>query len=165
MPTQWPPGEAQRLRTLAEAREHVMQQRWRPAGTPCPCCDQLAKVYARKLQGAMVRWLIYLARYSGTERIWVSVNELPARGGDYAKLLYWGMVECQQNTDQTKRTSGLWRPTEFGLQFIHGDVQVPSHVLVYATGSLGWKEGAELVDVHEALGSKFDYQELMHGTI
>lgn len=143
---------------LADARAHVQDAMWQK-GTQCPCCDQLAKAYKRKLLGQMVSWLIKLSVYSGPDRNWINVEKVPTRGGDYAKLEYWDLIEHKANDDSLKKDSGFWRPTIQGHNFIFGRVHVASHVYVYDGKFLGFADTT--VGIQDALGKKFNYRELM----
>ena len=143
--------------TLAEARQIVaggVQE-----GVTCPCCDQYIKRYKRALNSTMARFLIWLVRTSrDTPGGWVDIRRCPVRGGDYAKLLHWGMVAHAEDKDGGKR-SGMWRPTEQGVEFAHSVTRVPSHVFLLTGQVDGW--ASTTTDIRGALGKRFDYLELM----
>jgi hypothetical protein len=168
--------------SLAHARDWLRLHIDR--GAVCPCCNQLVRTYRRKLNSEMARWLLWLtrtweqqdkARYGSTPRfgfdrrfeegtatgVWIDVKQSPVRGGDYAKLLYWKLVEQKPKTDDKKDTkdSGLWRPTHKGLDFVYRRVQVPSHAYVYNSRVLKFE--STLIGIEDALGAKFSYAELM----
>ena len=50
-------------------------------------------------------------------------------------------------------------PTSLGVQFVECSLKVPSHVHLYDNSVVGWSD--KMVTVVEALGKRFDYQELM----
>ena len=77
------------------------------------------------------------------------------------KLYHWGLIEemAKDPGDTTRRTSGLWRPTEKGVQFVQCLLQVPKRVYLYNNEILGWDD--QTVTIRDALGTKFDYAELM----
>lgn len=137
-------------------------------GAECPCCRQFAKVYRRKLNSLMVRSLIWLVRASGPQLRWVEVQRLAPRwlvgsGGTLPKTAYWDLAETRLKdpTDPGKgKDSGIWRPTPTGVAFVNGAIRMPSHVLLYDGRVLSLDNSAD-VDVHEALGNRFDYNELM----
>ena len=153
--------------TIAQAQTYIIRM---DGGIPCPCCGQFVKEYRRKLNSTMARWLIELCRrteapdsrdqYLSVSDEWsLAIN----RGtGDVAKLAYWGLIEDKPKDpdDDTRRTSGLWKPTDLGRKFAWGMVRVPSHVLVY-NGNARPDDSAELVGIQDCLGSKFNYRELM----
>ncbi len=175
--------------TLAEAKDWL-RLRGRK-GAYCPCCNQYAKVYKRVLGSQMARWLIWLvrtweqgqlsekngnalARRYGEKATpplrtwaWIDVKQSPVRGGDYAKLLHWGLVEHKANTgDATKKDSGLWRPTHAGIAFVHRRSLMRSHVILYDNKLLNWSDDSITdITIVQALGNKFDYQELMSAPI
>jgi len=142
---------------LAKLRGHVSAQV--DEGTTCPCCNQYVKRYKRALNSTMARWLIWLVRTSkDTPGGWVDIKRCPVRGGDYAKLMHWGMVTQAQADDGANR-SGMWRPTEQGIQFAYSALRVPSHVFLLTGEVDGW--ATTTTDIREALGKRFDYLELM----
>lgn len=157
------------ITTLIEAKAEVLAGR--DDGVACPCCGQYCKVYQRTLNSAMARFLIWLVleyehRWTDDHggHLWISVNDGPLiqnrkGGGDFAKLRYWGLIEQMANDDDTKRTSGYWRPTSIGIAFAHDRITVPKQVKLYLNDPIGFSE--ERVSIRDALGTKFDYQELM----
>lgn len=136
-------------------------------GKDCPCCDQHVKLYPVKLNSLMAFYLVKLytltVNNSGNGYFHVGKegldipNEL---GGGWAKVRWWGLIEEQTNdTDPTKRTSGLWRITELGNKFVEGSISVQKYVKLYNAKSYGFDGGS--INIHTALGTKFNYHELI----
>jgi hypothetical protein len=152
--------------TLIEARrrcEYELED-----GTSCPLCGQTLKLYKRILECIMVRGLMWLVQQAGEQRAWVHVHDksvgpswLRAKGGSFAKLAHWGFIEQAENEDGSKKTSGVWRPTQKGVDFVSCRIQVPSHVHLLLNTVVGWSE--RQVYVYEMLSARFDYQKLMRG--
>ena len=155
--------------TVKQVKEHF-NNTWRE-GTVCPCCKQTVKLYKRNMNAGMACGLIYIYKIHNelnkektTE--WIKVaDELIARklnpaNLEYSKLAYWKLIEPKPNTDDpTKRDSGYWKITELGRKFVRGEVTVPAHALVY-NGNV--RKMAEIhIDIHQALGDKFNYNDLM----
>jgi hypothetical protein len=145
--------------TLEEARNGLQEALSQGDGALCPCCGQHAKVYKRKLNTEMAVWLIWLAKQFTIQPDWVDVKETRLRGGDYGKLVHWGLAVQCTNENPKKRTSGLWKPTELGLQFARGAISVPSHVYLYNNEVKGFSDTS--TTIREALGNRFNYSELM----
>ena len=136
-------------------------------GEACPTCRQLAKKYKRKLYSTMVLALIciYRKQYQAGEE-WIHFKEIfdwngIYVGGDMNKLPYWGLIEQRSNTCKTKRRSGYWRITQKGMDFVLRKHKVPSHINLYNQGFLGFS--GDDIDIVDALGKNFNYQELMWG--
>lgn len=165
--------------SLAEARAQVMEDRWND-GTTCPCCDQFARVYRRLLHGSQVRWLMYLAEASLRLRRqfydrsdlavgngWVSKDHWTIRpeGGDYGKLVLWGLTEALSEPEaerySTGGRSGIWRPTLLGIEFVYGVTPVPAWVLVYNGELVSLDPDAPLVYARNVAGTVFNYDELL----
>lgn len=153
-------------RTLKDARDSVMARRWDKPGIYCPCCDQLAKVYHRKINATMARWLIALHKRHQAEPRWYRIREpwslrILGGTGDAAKLQYWGLIEEDENDDpETKRTSGRWRPTSRGDAWVRNELSVDRITHVYNATVLG-SEGPPWTVVN-ALGKRFRYADLMN---
>jgi hypothetical protein len=138
-------------------------------GMACPCCGRLMKITKRSLYYKQVRWLFWICRAwldLGGGDSWVEANKGPQKGGDYAKLEYWGMVRrCPRNDDPKKRSSGLWQPTAKGFEFLRGELRVPSFCMTVK--SKGQKRAeprswsTEYVNARELVGTRFDYQDAM----
>ena len=130
----------------------------------CPCCKQRCKIYKRKLNANMALFLCSLVALSGAEREWVHYRNIRFTSRDYSYLKHWGLVEECDPGDTTKRTSGIWRPTPQGIAFARGEIEVISHVHLY--NNVAYDVGhTERIGIIDALGDKFDYQELMRGCV
>jgi len=151
---------------LGEARQWLRDRV--EEGAPCPCCKQFAKLYKRKIYSAMARMLITLYRLQcrSTER-WHHVSDIGLKagclyiGGDFAKLIYWGLIEQRpkEEDDGDKRTSGYWRITADGIDFVLCKTTAMEYVRIY-NGEQFDMYGRE-VDIEHCLGKKFKYSELM----
>jgi hypothetical protein len=142
--------------------------RWEdPGGVICPCCDQRAKVYRRKLNAEMARALIVLYRHHlSTGEEWVHVpTVLAAQGGDPIKMVAWGLIEALPDATRWDGSSrvGVYRVTPDGQAFVLGVKRVASHVLIYNQDIIGISE--ETTDIREALGVRFNYAELMQPAV
>ena len=141
----------------------------------CEHCGGPSKVYAYRL-GSYARVLCWLAhKETASERRY---RHLPSSGavnggGDYAKLRYWDLIESMPNYDGdnwvdpqhagSKRSSGHWRLTDAGYDFAHGNITV-SAVCYYRhtlDGVLGFEP--EQINIHDAIGKRFNYTQLMQG--
>jgi hypothetical protein len=152
--------------TLSEARGWLRERV--DDGAHCPCCTQFAKVYRRKLNSAMAYALILMYRHGGDEDGWCYVPDLlirrTNRGGDEAKARYWGLIEEPPDAmreDGSTRV-GTWRLTADGAAFVRGELKVAKYARVYDGRCLGLDD-AQLVDITDALGKRFNYRELMAG--
>ncbi len=146
--------------TIAQAKKFLRANFDKPAGVKCPCCGQHVKLYKRKLNREMAAWLGWLVSASEqAEDGWVDVKASPVRGGDYAKISHWGLIEQKPNDDPKKKQSGIWRPTTKGKDFVSGKLRLPSHVLLFDNREYGWSE--KLIHFDEALGRDFVYKEIL----
>lgn len=134
-------------------------------GVECPLCSQYAKKYNRKITGAMARVLVEMYLRAGAE--WVSVpqicNDLNIGSrGDQSASRRWGLIEQRPGVrDDGAKSAGWWRLTSLGVSFVRGDITLPKYVEVYDNTVLGFH--GEQVSIAEALGTKFNYRELMAG--
>ena len=128
-------------------------------GAPCPLCGQHAKMYKRKINSGMARSLIHMYRSAGQG--WIHVSLIGARSREEGKLAYWGLVEEQNGTGLHGGRPGYWRVTQRGVDFLTNQTSVQKYALVYNGHVRGFEGGP--VTIKDALGTKFDYQDLMAG--
>lgn len=141
-------------------------------GVICPCCDQFAKLYRRKLHSGMARALIAIstvqnrvesAAGAGGIGFWVETPKLGFQNGDYGRLRWWELLEQRalkyKDEKEEKRDSGRWRVTTKGMQFVKGEIAIPREVFMYNNLVQGFS--ADTIKIDEALGKKFNYGELM----
>lgn len=150
---------APRLSALEELRSWVAERA--EDGVECPCCGQLVRVYRRKLNANMARFLCSLVRESSARKPgdWISYRQCEYAGRDYPYVALWGLAETRASVEPRQRTSGLWRPTALGVDFVRGRYRVPSHAKIRDNRVVEWS--GELIGVREALGEAFSYEELM----
>lgn len=154
-----------RKRLLIEARARVISNL--DEGVECPCCGQWCKLYRRKFNSGMARIIIWLVKtYEDQNRKgWINVPEVAPvfvrRSNEVSRLCLWKLAQERDNEDPARRNSGMYRPTKKGWQFVRRRITIPSHVHVFNNEIKGWSDTH--VDIVEALGEKFHYQELMRG--
>lgn len=80
---------------------------------------------------------------------------------DGALLRYWGLIEEVPGLrkDGSARV-GFYKITDLGKSFASGASRVPSHAYIYDSRLLRLSD-EDTVDIREALGKKFNYEELM----
>lgn len=154
------------METIAEAKISL-RENWEK-GTDCPACGQLVKKYVRKLNSGMARGLIVAYRIDQEKgQDWFHISELltkkiAAGANELQKLRFWKLVEQKtHNDDPDKKHSGFWRLTERGRLFVTNGVLVPRCITMYNQKFLGYEDENDLISIREALGSKFNYRELM----
>ena len=138
-------------------------------GTCCPVCNQMARLYPRKLTKPMVKALWAMAKvqveyYPNHAKMWVHLPSLGFKGGDPAKMKHWHLIEPQslceeEKREGQKRTSGFWRLTQNGWNFLEGTAKVPKIVYLYNNQRFGSSD--ERITIEDAFGTDFNYQELM----
>lgn len=160
--------------TLAEAREYL-KNNFKTRGSRCPCCEQLVKLYLRKLTATHGYVLLLMYRYfvQHPDAEWLQLpkfmsENLPkhlqafARGGDYAKLKYWNLIEAkvEKRADGSKR-NGYFRITDAGVLFAKGQSKIPWACWVY-NARVHKMDDSQMVTIHQILNKKFDYTALMN---
>jgi hypothetical protein len=130
-------------------------------GAYCPCCTQFAKVYKRKITSPMARGLIKQHRLVGRDYAH-SAELVKSETHEFSQLSWWGLVEelAERRGDGGK--AGWWRITELGNLFVRNLAQLPKYARVYDGRRLNLVIG-ERVSIQGALGTKFDYSDLMRG--
>ncbi len=148
-------------------------QQWLAArmddGATCPCCTQFAKVYARTITSTMAYALVLMHRHEGPE--WFHVPSYlsrvarlaasTARGGDWAKLVHWGLIEeAPERREDNCPHTGYYRGTDMGRRFVSGQLSVPRWAVLF-DGRLLYLDDGRRTTIEQALGKRFNYAELM----
>lgn len=141
-------------------------------GSDCPCCGQRVQLYGRVITSAMAHWLVVLwlrwqekvKKAPPTKKgdCWVQIKEIKGvRGGDYAKLKLWELVEARPKdpADPDQRNSGYWRPTKKGQDFVIRAIQVPRKLWLYNSKVVLTELNP--VDIVGCFKQHFDYYDLM----
>jgi hypothetical protein len=149
------------MTTLEEAQEWLRSRV--DDGAPCPCCSQFAKVYRRKLTSATARALVLMYREAGDG--WVYFPDLLGRKqADEAKARYWGLIEERRaQRDDGSQRNGWWRLTPWGVRFVRGQATIAKYARIYDGRCLGLDYSEGTVNIREALGTRFSYDDLMAG--
>lgn len=128
-------------------------------GARCPCCNQMAKVYKRKINSGMAKALIVMYKHAGTD--WFYLPDIRSRwqGRDEAVLRYFGLIEEATERRDDGGRAGWWRVTDVGQLYVLNRAQTYKYARVYDGKCLGLV--GDLCGIKEALGDKFDYSELM----
>lgn len=151
------------IQTLQEAKQHL-RANW-DKGVDCPCCGQFVKRYTYHLNASIGATLISLYKLHEIGSEWIHVNTeiRPESGGYFSLAKHWGLIEQREKDDHerdAKRVSGYWKLTPKGNEFVRGIISVPKSVYCFDGKVLGFSEAQ--VNIHKALGKKFNYQELMN---
>lgn len=148
--------------TVGDAREWLRERLY--TGATCPCCEQRAQMYKRKLNRTMVKALslVYKATAPGRDFCHgpTVLRGSGVFGGDLGKLAYFGLVEEEAGRREDGGRKGWWRVTNKGRAFIQGHIEVPKYVHVY--NGIVRSTSGEPVGVHD-VAPAFDFAELMAG--
>jgi len=127
-------------------------------GVDCPCCDRLTRIYRRNLNSGMVRFLIDFYKRHGTRQVSIAqyhvADRQRARHQEYEKLPHWGLIE------RTDDSPHLWGITRLGVFFVTGQVSVYKYIWL-KHGDICVQRSAEQIGIRQAIGAKFNYDELM----
>ncbi len=148
--------------SLSKAREAVLAGA--RTGVECPCCAQLVQIYKRSLNNPMCRALIWLVESFGVDSRWYAIGEFPIiqkrpGGGDFGKLAHWDFIKQKKNEDGTKHTSGMWKPTTHGIDFVYDRCTARSYVFLFQNEVEEWS--TKYIGIQDALGESFDYSKLV----
>jgi len=148
------------MKTIQSAKQYIKENRIK--GVNCPCCGQFVKVYTRRLYAGMAYELIRLYNlHKGTNFEMYIHHKFfsDTRINGISKLKHWGLVEEKINTDTKKRTSGYWKITKLGINFVLNKIAVYEKIILYKNEFQSFK--GEKVKITDCLGTKFNYTELM----
>ncbi len=130
----------------------------------CPLCGRHAQVYDRRLRGTLVADLTTLykldKRHPGK---WFHASDFVSWAGrDYNIMRWWELIESSEESAlPTTQSKGLWRITLAGKAFVEGNMVVASNRLDLFGECIGVSPKSKLINIREALGTKFNLEELM----
>jgi hypothetical protein len=105
------------------------------------------------------RGLLDRDEYLHVENYMVDINQ--KMKGYHGKLRFWGLVEAKKNDDSTKKSSGLWRPTDLAFQFVREGARIPKYAFLFNNDAIALS--AEETTFREVMKDTFNYAELMAG--
>lgn len=143
--------------TIEHSREWLDENRHE--GVECPSCDQFVRVYRRKINSAMARTLITMYHKGGTDEF-VHTPSLPGDTHEASQLSWWGFIEEEKVLREDGGRAGYWRVTPAGESWLLNQTKAAKYALVYNSKLLGLDD-EESVLVTDALGTKFNYSDLM----
>jgi hypothetical protein len=156
--------------TISQVQEEMRKELY--DGVTCPCCTQHSQAYRRPLTSSMVYGLILLSQspeqakgiHTHVEDYLKKMDCPSSVRGDIAKLRFWGLIEPLPGEREDKNPqNGFYKVLEKGFDFINGRVMVPQAVKVYNNRFLAYD--GKMIDVRQAIKSKFNYEALMAGKI
>lgn len=147
---------------LGEARDWLRQRVGH--GAHCPCCTQWAQVYRWSLYATAAYALIIFYRLGGTTDF-VYSGRLKDRGhrghGDASRLTHWRLVVRDEEPREDGGKAGYWKVTALGEAFVLNRKTIPKYAYIYDGRCLRF-DGPP-VTIRDALGKRFNYDELMQG--
>lgn len=129
----------------------------------CPTCGHYCKIYHRRIHTSMALQLIQLYKLGG-ENDFIHASKLIMKGvsgtADFSKLIYWGLIKQRgDEPEEDKKSSGYWKLTDIGLEFVMSKLRVKKYAVVYNGRVIDAK--GSLVSIEDCLENKFSYSELM----
>lgn len=161
------------METIKQAKEFLRANFSK--GCKCPACGQRVMLYKRKINSGMALFLIGLYRldkrqqdsvpgmisreFFSNKQIMKEMN-INTSSLDYSVLRHFGLIEPRVSEDG-KKDSGYWKITHLGFMFVKHGKEHPKYVFLFNNKRQGFSE--EKTTINQALGDKFDFQELMKG--
>lgn len=137
--------------TIAEASEWVMDNR--DEGCICPTCHQCCKVYKRTMFSSMAVGLVKMFRL-GAHKEFIRTSRID-NSGNIGKMRFLGLIQASD-------VRGYWRITPRGMLFLDRRIKVPKYFYTYNLDCIDIDD-TQMIDIDDALGKKFDLNELMNG--
>lgn len=144
-------------------RDDLAKVRSKGISTRCVVCDQHVKEYKKTLSANSARFLFSLVSISKTKKDgWVHYTDCIYHSRNYPEVAYWGLAHTMKSEEKNKKTTGYWKPTQLGIDFVKNNAKIPKYVHVYNSNVVKI-DGSEKISIIDAFGKNFDYSELMKG--
>lgn len=134
-------------------------------GTYCTHCGRWAQKYRKVLGEPVAKFLIklYVAqqhhdRYYTTRELYPGDNKASTEG---VIARFWGLIDVADTHNSGNAPVGSYHLTDLGRRFVMGVEHVKSHAYTYNSEFLGLD--GHLISIRDALGKKFNYDDLMAG--
>ncbi|MCP4526644.1 MAG: hypothetical protein GY833_12135 [Aestuariibacter sp.] len=119
--------------TVADAQSKMYSEFDADLKTTCPCCYTTKRAYKRALNPSMIQALRLLHEYtSGSvhtafhlENVLKLADCNSAIRGDATKLRFWGLIK------RSDKGIGHYQLTERAIHFLAGELEVPTHIVMY----------------------------------
>jgi len=140
-------------------------------GAVCPVCLQPANSYERQINSngarALVLWWHHYRDFE-YHKLTEFYEEFPtatkqlSRGGEWAKLLLWDVIEERPvKPGENRKNSGWYRITEDGARWVLREIIIERYCYTYVgLKVLGW-DREQYVNIDAALSKKFSYKDLL----
>jgi len=142
-------------------------------GCKCPVCNQNVKLQKYSISAETTKCLIKLYKLNKKhpEKVWFHVaRDIKISitvSGAFAKMRHWGLIEQQQKSSSIthKKTSGMWRITDKGIDFVLMRITIPKFIKTYNQKFYGFADVVNDKDndvsISDTLSTKFNYQDLL----
>ena len=163
-------------KTLKQATEEFQRELKDNHAAICQLCSKRTTIWKRWLSATLIKPLIVLyhhdRQHPGEWKHLVGDVNYSTLGVDYGKLIHFGLIEnmskeLKKQGKPYKRKdgnpcAGKYRITELGRSFVRGEVKIRDHVYVLDNSVIEVQgDTFTLIDVRQALGKEFNYDELM----
>lgn len=148
---------------LTVAYERKRQENLLKVGTTCEVCTRYVRLYKYPLKSTLALSLIYLYKAAPDGSVVDLSQYIRDKGWKrnlrdaIAELRHFGLAEPAN--PNSVATHGRWKITPLGVAFVLGKKVVPGHVFLLKNQCVG--KSNSFVDIRTALGTKFNYYELM----
>ena len=144
-----------------ESQEQFFNELKEKRESVCPCCTRPARISRLKIHSTLAYMLCKLygdsMGHSGHPHQYRHLSSFKYRnasGNDFSIAKHWELVETIDAKTHDKRSSGLYRLTPLGAEFVAGTITIPKYVYVFNNRVL-YIEGE--TSIKECLGDKFSY--------
>lgn len=138
-------------------------------GYTCPCCGGYVKTYVRKFNSnmALALGILYRHTMNGNHGKFCHLEDLiiksgKKRCGDFSYLVHYRFIEkCIGKRPDGSSRNGNYRITPQGMMFVEGKCTAPEKFIMDGGKFRGFD--GEYITFSQALGNKFNFDELMKG--
>lgn len=131
-------------------------------GKHCPVCECWTQAYTWSLRDT---WVEVLRQVAHDPDEWVALAKYSKTNVQNSALLrHWGLIQREEGRRKDGfKSTGKYRVTDIGLQFLRGETSVPRKVQTFDSTFMGFSDENDRVYVHEVLGYQFNFDAFMRG--
>ena len=131
----------------------------------CPCCQHDHKIYKKSISSRLAQTMIDM--YNDNQQGWVHVPQTrTTECQNYADLKFWGFIIMATPNDKHSiggRTTGYWRLTDAGVDFMQGNSTAAKYAHIYNNQNYGFS--GSYVTFKSCLSTSFNFHAFiaLHG--
>lgn len=144
--------EIKNFTTIQEGKDYIRKNI--NGGVICACCEQVIRITKSTPTKKAISSLCNLVMQFQKNQTPLHITKfyVDIKDRNFPWLVWWELVKRVDNIDETKRTSGIYYPTQKGIDFVFNKIKIHKYVNRLMGNIIGYDE--PLIGIHDVLLNK-----------